>query len=572
MSAYESKAWLQYYPEWTPHSLDYGNTTLLDLYDNNLKVNGDKSATYFFGRSQNYSELDRQVRAAAAGLKAFGVRPGDRVAIVAPNSPQYIAAFYAILKLGAQVVLHNPLYTAHELEGLFQDHGARIAIAWDKAAPTLEKLRATTNLETVVSINMINAMPTLQRAALRLPLPPLKAKREQLSAPAPNTVPWEALIGDAIGGNGSDIKTPEDIDKDTVALVMYTSGTTGAPKGAMLSHGNLVSNLLQGKAWVPGLGDKPERMLAALPFFHAYGLTMNVTLAQLIGGELVILPVPQIPLIMQLMKKHTPTWVPGVPTLYERIVKAAEEQEVPIKGVRAAFSGASTLPSETVNKWENATGGLLVEGYGLTECSPIIVGNPMSTDRRPGYVGIPFPDTEVRIANPDNLDETQPDGVEGEVLARGPQIFKGYLNNQEATDAAFHDDWFRTGDMGIMEEDGFIRLVSRIKEIIITGGFNVYPGEVEEILREHPSVDDAAVVGRPRDDGSEDVVACLDLADGAALDPEGLKEYCRERLTRYKVPRTFYHFEELAKDQMGKIRRREVQEDLINRLEAEKNS
>lgn len=171
MSAYESKAWLQYYPEWTPHSLDYGTTTLLDLYDNNLEVNGDKSATYFFGRTQNYSELDRQVRAAAAGLKAFGVRPGDRVAIVAPNSPQYIAAFYAILKLGAQVVLHNPLYTAHELEGLFQDHGARIAIAWDKAAPTLEKLRATTNLETVVSINMINAMPTLQRAALRLPLP-----------------------------------------------------------------------------------------------------------------------------------------------------------------------------------------------------------------------------------------------------------------------------------------------------------------------------------------------------------------------------------------------------------------
>ena len=255
-----------------------------------------------------------------------------------------------------------------------------------------------------------------------------------------------------------------------------------------------------------------------------------------------------------------------MPTLYERIVKAAEDQEIPIKGVRAAFSGASTLPSDTVNKWENYTGGLLVEGYGLTECSPIIVGNPMSTDRRPGYVGIPFPDTQVRIANPDNLDETQPDGVEGEVLARGPQIFKGYLNNEEATEAAFHGEWFRTGDMGVMEEDGFIRLVSRIKEIIITGGFNVYPGEVEEILREHPSIDDVAVVGRPREDGSEDVVACLDLADGAALDPEGLKDYCRERLTRYKVPRTFYHFEELAKDQMGKIRRREVRDDLLSKL------
>ncbi|AKE38236.1 Acyl-CoA synthetase (AMP-forming)/AMP-acid ligase II [Corynebacterium camporealensis] len=566
MSAFESKAWLQYYPEWTPHQLDYGETTLLDIYDNNLAINADKPATYFFGRTQTFADLDRQVRRAAAGLRAFGVRPGDKVALVAPNCPQQVAAFYAVLKLGAVAVLHNPLYTAHELESLFQSHGARIAIAWDKTAATLEKLRGTTNLETVISVNIIDAMPTLYRTALKLPLPPAKSLRSKLSADAPNTVPWESLIGNAIGGDGADLENPE-ITKDTIALVLYTSGTTGAPKGAQLSHGNLYSNVLQGKYWVPKLGDKPERMLAALPFFHAYGLTMNLTLSQLIGGELVLLPKPEIPLLMRIMKKHTPTWVPGVPTLYERIIDNAEKEDIDLDGIRAAFSGASTLPVATVEKWEDYTGGRLVEGYGLTECSPIIVGNPMTDDRRPGYVGIPFPDTDVRIANPDNLDETQPDGVEGEVLARGPQIFHGYLDNPEATDAAFHDGWFRTGDMGIMEEDGFIRLVSRIKEIIITGGFNVYPGEVEEVLRAHPDIDEVAVVGRPREDGSEDVVACIDLADGAALDPEGLKEYCRERLTRYKVPRTFYHFEELAKDQMGKIRRREVQQDLIERIE-----
>ncbi|MDU3175389.1 MAG: long-chain-fatty-acid--CoA ligase, partial [Corynebacterium striatum] len=529
MSAIDNKEWLQFYPEWTPHHLDYGDTTLLDIYDNNLAINPDKPATYFFGKTQTFAELDRQVRRAAAGLRAFGVRPGDKVAIVAPNCPQYVAAFYAILKLGAIAVLHNPLYTAHELEGLFKDHGARIAIAWDKTASTLEKLRGTTNLETVISINMIDAMPTTQKLALKY-LPFLKSKREQLSAHAKNTVTWDSLIGNAIGGDGRDVTTPEDVTKDTVAVIMYTSGTTGQPKGAQLSHGNFFAVILQGKHWVPGLGEKPERMLCALPFFHAYGLVMNVILQPLIGGELVIIPKPDISLIMDLMKKHTPTWIPGVPTLYERIVKAAEEDNIDIKGVRAAFSGASTLPVDTVEKWEEYTGGLLVEGYGLTECSPIIVGNPMSTDRRPGYVGIPFPDTEIRIANPDNLDETQPDGVEGEVLARGHQVFKGYLNNPEATEAAFHDGWFRTGDMGIMEEDGFIRLVSRIKEIIITGGFNVYPGEVEEVLRTHPAIDDVAVVGRPRSDGSEDVVACIDLADGVALDPEGLKEFCRERL------------------------------------------
>ena len=216
-----------------------------------------------------------------------------------------------------------------------------------------------------------------------------------------------------------------------------------------------------------------------------------------------------------------------------------------------------------MEQWEDLTGGLLVEGYGLTETSPIIVGNPMNSNRRPGYVGIPFPDTEVRIGNPENLDETMLDGQEGEVLVRGPQVFAGYLNTPEATEASFHNDWYRTGDVGVMEEDGFIRLVARIKEVIITGGFNVYPLEVEEVLESHKDIADCAVVGLPREDGSESVVAAITLTKGAALDPEGLKNYCRERLTRYKVPRTFFHFEELPRDQMGKVRRREVQEVLV---------
>ena len=566
MSASENKTWLSHYPEWTPHSLDYGDTTLLDVYDNNLAINGHKSALSFFGRSQSYIDLDRQVRRAAAGLKAFGVRPGDRVAMVLPNCPQHVAAFYAVLKLGASVVEHNPLYTAHELEGLFQDHGARIAIAWDKAAPTLEKLRGTTDLETVISVNMIDAMPTLQQIALRIPIPPLKAKRDQLTGEARNSVPWDTLIGNAIGCDGSDIESEPSVTPDTTAVVMYTSGTTGKPKGAELTHGSLFANIAQGKAWVPGLGDQDERMLAALPFFHAYGLTMNLTLAQFIGGELVLLPTPQIPLIMDIMKKRTPTWVPGVPTLYSRIVEAAKDKGIAIKGIRSAFSGAASLPVSTVEDWEELTQGRLVEGFGLTETSPILIGNPMTDSRRPGYVGIPFPDTEIRIVNPENPDQVMPDGEEGEIIARGPQVFKGYLNNPEATEQAFHNGWFRTGDLGVMEEDGFIRLVARLKEVIITGGFNVYPAEVEEALLSHPDVEEAAVVGRPREDGSEDVVACVTLRDGAALDPEGLKEFSRELLTRYKVPRTFYHFEALAKDQLGKIRRREVQQDLIDRL------
>lgn len=563
MSAFKTKAWLNHYGEWTPHSLDYGDTTLLDVYDNNLAINADKVSSSFFGRTQTYGELDKQVRSAAAGLRALGVRPGDRVAIILPNCPQHIAAYFAVLKLGAAVVEHNPLYTAHELEGPFNDHGARVAIVWDKAASTLEKLRRTTPLETIVSVNMIDAMPRSKQLLLNLPLPMIAKKREALTGPAPHSIPWDVLTGTALGGNGDDVVSSIEVTKDTVAVILYTSGTTGAPKGAQLTHGSLFANLLQGKAWVKGLGDQEERMLGALPFFHAYGLTIVLNLAVFVGAEITLLPAPQIPLIMQIMKKRTPTWVPGVPTLYQKIVDAAKKDGVSIDGVRNSFSGASTLPVTTVEQWEDLTGGLLVEGYGLTETSPIIVGNPMNSNRRPGYVGIPFPDTEVRIGNPENLDETMPDGHEGEVLVRGPQVFAGYLNNPEATEASFHNDWYRTGDVGVMEEDGFIRLVARIKEVIITGGFNVYPLEVEEVLESHTDIADCAVVGLPREDGSESVVAAITLTKGAALDPEGLKTYCRERLTRYKVPRTFFHFEELPRDQMGKIRRREVQEVLV---------
>ncbi|QNE88819.1 long-chain fatty acid--CoA ligase [Corynebacterium incognita] len=564
--AASTKAWLEHYAEWTPHTLDYGDNTLLDVYDQNLVKNADKPATWFFGRRQTYRELDQQVRAAAAGLRAFGIRPGDKVAIVLPNCPQHIAAFYAVQKLGAVVVEHNPLYTAPELEGLFKDHGARVAISWDKTAPTLEKLRGVTNLETIISVNMIEAMPRMQQLLLRIPVPQITEKRDQLTGKAPNTVSWNSLISPAIGGDGEGFQPAADITPDDTAIIMYTSGTTGKPKGAELSHGNVFANAHMGKHWVPGLGTTDERMLGALPMFHAYGLTLIGVLAVYIGGEIILLPAPKMELIMPVMKKHTPTWVPGVPTLYNKIIEAAQEKGVELKGIRNALSGAATLPVSTVEEWEALTHGNLVEGYGLTETSPVAIGNPMDGGRRPGYIGLPFPDTEVRIVDPKDPDTVMPDGTEGELLIRGPQVFKGYLNNPEATAESFHKNWFRTGDMAVMEEDGFIRLVSRLKEVIITGGFNVYPAEVEEVMRTHPDIVDVAVVGRPREDGSEDVVACITLRDGAALEPEKMKEFARNNLTRYKVPRTFYHFEHLAQDQLGKIRRREVQAELLELL------
>ena len=558
------KPWLRFYPEWTDHTLNYGDDTLADLYDRNLAANGRKPATRFFGRSMTYTQLDEQVRRAADGLRKVGVAQGNRVAIMLPNCPQHVVAFFAVQKLGAVVVEHNPLYTANELRPQFNDHGAKVAVVWDKAADTAKKLAKDTPLETIVSVDMTKAMPLVQRVALRVPVGKLKEARASLTAQAKDTLPWEKFLGEPRA-----IDTPRMLSDDP-ALILYTSGTTGSPKGAPLTHRNLQANPIQGRAWVKELQEPGQRMLATLPFFHAYGLTFSLTLTFLIGSELILLPAPTMDLVMGAMrKKNPPTFVPGVPTVFERIVSTAEEEGADMSAVQTGFSGASSLPAEVIEGWEKATGGRLVEGYGLTETSPILIGNPPTDDRRPGYIGIPFPDTEIRIANPDNLDEEMPYGEAGEILAKGPQVFGGYLNNDEASATVFHDGWFRTGDMGVMDEDGFIKLVSRIKELIITGGFNVYPAEVEEALRTHPDIEEVTVVGRPRKDGSEDVVACVVLAEGTKLDPDGLKEFARENLTRYKVPRTFYHFEDLPKDQLGKIRRCEVRDALLARIDGE---
>lgn len=338
----------------------------------------------------------------------------------------------------------------------------------------------------------------------------------------------------------------------------------------VLTHGNLAANCLQLETQAP-LRPGHERFLAALPMFHSYGLTMSVLLAVRCAAEIILLAAPHTDAVTEALATRRPTWMPGVPTIYERAMNyaaTAADSESPsdLGGVRYSISGAASLPSRIIDPWEARTGGMLVEGYGLTETSPVLTINPLDDTRRAGTIGLPLPDTQLRIGDPADLSRTQPDGVAGEILARGPQVFGGYLADAPATSAAFHEGWFRTGDMGVREPDGHIRLVGRIKEIIITGGFNVYPGEVEEALTSHPDIAQAAVVGTPRSDGSEDVAACVVLAPGARVDEAALREHCRGLLARYKVPQRFFAMDKLAEDQLGKLRRRDVQRDLLARL------
>ena len=554
------RPWTVHYTPGTTHDLDYGQTTLCDQFDHAVRTFHDRPATEFFGRLSTYSDIGRRVRRAAKGLELLGVGKGDRVAVMLPNCPQGIVVFYAALRLGAIVVEHNPLYTADELEKPFADHGARVVVAWNVVVPVVKDLadRPGTAIEHILAVDLLDAFPTAKRLALRyLPLPSLRASRNKLSTPDTETPRWAALEE----GPELDFSHPYPAHDDP-ALLLYTSGTTGTPKGVTLTHANLVANAAQGRAWVPDLEPGRERFLASLPMFHAYGVTMCVVFGIAEGARLQLVPTPDMDLIMPIFAKNLPTFVPAVPPIYTRILEEADKRGISLKGVQHSFSGAMPLPAELIEQWEEATGGLLVEGYGMTETSPITVGNPMSTARRAGSIGIPFPDTDIRVADKDDPSLDVPPGEPGELLVRGPQVFPGYWGNEEATAEAFHDGWLRTGDVVVQDPDGFLRVVDRVKEMIVTGGFNVYPSEVEAVLRTAPGVADCAVVGRPGRDGSEQVVAAVRLEPGAALDADALRAHCKASLAGYKVPREFVELDELPTNPMGKVLRKKVAEQI----------
>ena len=549
----QDPVWASSYGTGVPLHLDHGDATLSDQFDATVARWSDRPALDFLGAVTTWAEVGDRVSRVAEGLRRLGVGSGDCVALVMPNCPQNVIAFFAVLRLGATVVEHNPLYTAGELRHPFIDHAATVAIVWDKVVPVVEELRDTSNVQHVVAVDLTAELPLRKRLALRLPIAKARAAREALTSPAPNAMPWHDLVASP----PLDAAHPGPA-ADDVALLLYTSGTTGVPKGVPLRHRNLVANVEQGRAWVPGLDEGRERFLLALPLFHAYGVTVGMLLGTSLGATLVLLPKPELGLLMEAIERQVPTFVPAVPPLYERIVTEAERRGVTIRGIRYGLSGAMPLPAELVERWETATGGLLVEGYGLTETSPVVVGNPMSHKRRPGSIGVPFPDVEVRIADAEDLDREVPLGERGELLVRGPQVFDGYRGMPEETAAAFHDGWFRTGDIVTMDEHGFITIVDRIKEMIITGGFNVYPSEVEAVLRQHDAIADAAVVGLPQPGGSEEVVAAIVLVEGMLGIPEDLHDFARRMLTAYKVPRQFIAVAELQVNAMGKVVRREV--------------
>ncbi|WP_298872773.1 long-chain-fatty-acid--CoA ligase [uncultured Microbacterium sp.] len=561
-SPYASRPWSTSYAEGVPLEIDEPSQTLPEMLAASVARYGKKTALEFFGAPTTYQELGRQVARAAEGLRRLGVRAGDRVALVLPNSPQHVVAFYAALRLGAIVIEHNPLYTPRELRHQFEDHGARFAIVWDKLADTVAEFPSDLALEHIVSIDITEALPLGKRLALRLPVAKARQSRAQLTATSTSKRPiaWKQLLT-----HGSLSRKHAGPALDDIALLQYTSGTTGSPKGAVLTHANLRANAMQGRAWVPGLHDGEETFYGVLPLFHAYGLTLCLTFAMSIGAKLVLFPKYDLDLVVAASKKSPPTFLPAVPPIYDQLARAAARGTIDLTSVRFAISGAMSLPVATVDRWEAATGGLLVEGYGMTESSPVALGNPIGPSRRPGTVGVPFPSTEIRVVDPDDPTVDLPLGEPGELLLRGPQVFQGYWNRPSDTAATLLDGgWLRTGDIASVSPDGFVTIVDRLKEIIITGGFNVSPSEVEDVLTSHPDIAGAAVVALPKSSGGEDVAAAIVLREGVQVEPDAIRDFCKARLAAYKVPRRVVVVDDLPRSLIGKVQRREVRERLMS--------
>jgi long-chain acyl-CoA synthetase len=561
VNVYENRPWLSAYAPGVPHDIDESTESLVDMLDASVKKYGRRTALEFFGAETSYDELAEQVSRAAEGLRRLGVKKGDRVAIVLPNCPQHVAAFYAVLRLGAIVIEHNPLYTDRELRHQFEDHGARVAIVWDKVYDVVSGFPNDVRLDKIVSVDMTSALPLAKRIALRLPIAKARQTRASMTATpsARRVFTWEKLV-DA----PRILRKRERPAASDIAVLQYTSGTTGTPKGAILTHKNLRANAAQGQAWVPGLKLGKETFYGVLPLFHAYGLTLCLTVAMSIGAKLVLFPKFDVGMVLDAAKKSPPTFLPAVPPIYDALTRVSKRRRAGLSHIRFAISGAMSLPVATVERWEQASGGLLVEGYGMTETSPLAVGNPMGPSRRPGTVGVPFPSTEIRVVDPADPTQDRHEGEAGELLLRGPQVFQGYWNRPGETDETLlADGWLRTGDIVTVSPDGYVTVIDRIKELIITGGFNVSPSEVEEVLLAHPDVTGAAVVGIRRSSGTEDVSAAVVVREGATVDTEQLRDYARTKLTAYKVPKKIVVLDELPRSLVGKVERRKVRDLLV---------
>ena len=562
-----TQPWHKHWPQGVPESIDYPDIPVHELLRRSAQAHPDWTAITFFGKRTTYAELDALADRFAAGLRGLGVKPGARVSLMLPNTPQFFVAFFGILRAGGVVVQTNFLYTPRELEYLYNDAGVETVVALDIFWHNLSKAKPNTRVSHIVVCDVADFLkfplrqlyPVKRRGDLK------KEGHWPLGIP---DAPWVHRYRDFIRAEPKPGSEPPLRPAEDVAVLQYTGGTTGVPKGAMLTHRNLVANALQDNAWLAPARSGQERILGVIPLFHVYGLT-TVMVAAVAGGDEVILhPNPrEIDAILKLINKHRPTFFPGVPTMYIAILRNPKLAKYDLRSIKACVSGSAPLPNEVRHQFEKVTGGKLVEGFGLTEASPVTHANPVVGLIKEG-IGLPWPDTDSKIVEVDDASKDVPQGGIGELAIRGPQVMKGYWNKPEETANVLHDGWLLTGDIAKMDEDGYFFIVDRKKDMILCSGYNVYPREVEEVLYLHPAIQEAAAVGDPDPYRGESVKAYFVLKPGATATAEEIIAFCKRELAPYKVPRQVSFEKELPKTTIGKVLRRELKDRAVAEAKA----
>jgi long-chain acyl-CoA synthetase len=559
-NVYLERPWARNYEAGVPARLDYPDKTLHEYLTENARLFPDRPAIIFYNQVMTFRQLDRVAARFAAVLGELGMKKGDRLALLLPNTPQFVLAYYGALRAGVIVVPANPLYVEREIEHELRDSGAKAILTLSKFFPVVQAVRERTDLEHVIVTNIKEYFPKQLQVLFTL----AKERKDghRVTLPEDGKTYWlQQLLREA--------KPPAprvQVSPDDVALLQYTGGTTGVAKGAILTHRNLLANQEMIRAWHKSTNTTAAGYniyMGVVPLFHIYGMQTVMNAAITGGGAMVLTPKFEHKPVLEALQHHRPNYFPGVPTLYNALNNFESVKKYDLSSLDACISGAAPLPVEVKRRFEEITGARVLEGYGLTEASPVTHCNPLHGANKAGSIGMPFPDTDAMIVDPIEGNEIMPPGEIGELVIRGPQVMQGYWNREDETADALRDGWLHTGDIARMDEDGYFYIVDRKKDMIISGGLNVYPRDVEEVLYTHPAVKEAVALGLPDGRWGEAVCAYVVLKEGENATEAEIIQYCHSELAGFKVPKRVEFRDELPKTMVGKVLRRVLREEAL---------
>ena len=556
----EEKIWHKSYAPGVKKTLDYEKLTIPRALTRSARKFPDHTALNYMGKKITYKELDGLVNRFARALSDLGIEPGDKVAVCLPNIPQVIITNLAVLRIGAVAVQNNPLYTERELAYQLNDSGSKIVITLTLLIPRMQALRSKTRIEKIIGCHIHTYLPFPKKQLFPF------VKKDMYRKVDPTE---EVLVFNDVIGKYSPEPVEDNSQWDELAALLYTGGTTGVSKGVMLSHANLSYNAQQFAAWFPDLKPGEERLMGNFPVFHIAGFASVQNLITWQAWENIMVPRPEPKINIQLIKKYKPTFLPGVPTIFVGLLAAAEFRKLDFSDMKGFFSGAAPLAADTIKDLKDLTGATMCEVYGSTETTAMVTITPWGGRIKPGTVGVPVADTDIKIVEVDDPDKELEIGEPGEIAVKGPQIMMGYYNKAEETKEALRDGWFLTGDLGKFDKDGYLTIVDRKKDMIIAGGYNIYPVELDDVLMGHPKILEACTIGIPHEYRGETVKAFVVAKEGETLTDEEVVNYCKENLAAYKVPKIIEFIDELPKSAVGKILRRKLKEMELEKMEKE---